>query len=133
MRSMRNDDDDLKSVVSTYFKSNVVKSNIKKEEKTILIKENYDVSDMTYTLIEGKMKVGFSSSTFIIFTAIRYYTLACCIFISSNSEHLEWLVPFILVRAIFLSLVIKISLSVAETKTQVVLKTHWNSMTHDAH
>ena len=88
---------------------------------------------MTYTLIEGKMNVFFSGLTFAIFTAIRYYTLACCIYISLNSLHLEWLIPFIIVRGLFLSLVIKISLSVAETKTQVVLKTHWNSMTHDAH
>jgi hypothetical protein len=88
---------------------------------------------MTYTLIEGKIYLPFTRVMFFTFTGIRYYTLACCIFISANSEHLEWLIPFILARVIFLFLVIKISITVAETRTQVTLKTHWNSMTFDGH
>ncbi len=95
------------------------------------VKESYDIWDLTYTLIESKMKPWISAIWFFTFLCIRVYTLCCCIYISLNSVHIEWLIPFLLVRVMFFILVIKISLNDPTTKTQVALKTHWNSIEND--
>lgn len=74
------------------------------------------------------MKIYASATWFFTFLAIRVYTICCCIYISTNSVHIEWLIPFILVRVVFFILVLKISLNDPTTKTEIVLKTHWNSI-----
>ena len=74
------------------------------------------------------MKLWISGFLFFAFLAVRVYTFCCCLYISYNSVHIEWLIPFILIRLMFFILVIKISLNDPATKTQIVLKTHWNSI-----
>lgn len=74
------------------------------------------------------MKTWISGIWFFTFLMVRIYTFCCCVYISTNSVHIEWLIPFALVRLMFFILVIKISLNDPATKTQIVLKTHWNSI-----
>jgi hypothetical protein len=74
------------------------------------------------------MKLWISGFWFFTFLSVRVYTFCCCLYISYNSVHIEWLIPFVLVRLMFFILVLKISLNDPATKTQIVLKTHWNSI-----
>ena len=65
---------------------------------------------------------------------LRYYSLGCLIFVVIKSPSLwEWILVILFVRIIYCIEVISVSLKTAETKTEIILKTHWNSKESDIH
>jgi hypothetical protein len=74
------------------------------------------------------MKLWISGFLFFAFLVVRVYTSCYCLYISYNSVAIEWLIPVVLARVMFFILVLKISLKEPATKTEIVLKTHWNSI-----
>lgn len=72
----------------------------------------YDVWDLTYTLISSKIPITIAGFLFIIFVTIRYYTFACLVYISTQSQdaHILWVLVVIGDRLLYMVMVIKISL-----------------------
>jgi hypothetical protein len=79
--------------------------------------------------MSSKVPITITTFLFVIFVLIRYYTFACLVYMAvhSNSQNITWVLVIIVDRVIYAFLVVKISLSTPETKTEVVLKSHWNS------
>ena len=89
----------------------------------------YDVMDLTYTLITGNLPIVLVAFVFFLLVIIRYYTLACLLYIGvkSDARHMMWLPVVIGDRILFIILVVKVSLKIPETRTEVNLKKHWNA------
>lgn len=107
-----------------------IKLNVpKSEEDKSQGQNNYDMWDLTYTLISSKVPIGVITVTFIIFVLIRYYTVACLIYmaVNSHSQELIWILVIVIDRFLYAFMVVKISLETPETRTEIVLKSHWNS------
>lgn len=79
--------------------------------------------------MSSKIPIYASIICFTIFLLIRYYTVSCLIYIAvhSHDEYIKWILAIICDRIIYMILVVKISLQTPETKTQIILKSHWNS------
>ncbi len=97
----------------------------------------YDYMDLTYTLISMSPNVLVSTIFYIILLSIRYYTLLDLIYIGyistvkSGTDHFWWLLLVILTRLAYLIVVVKVSLKIPTTKTEVVLKKSWNSIANE--
>lgn len=80
-------------------------------------------------MITSNLPILLTLSMFVILVAIRYFTVAILIdiAITSKGEHILWLIVVIGDRVIYFILVVKISLKSAETRTEITLKSHWNS------
>ena len=84
--------------------------------------------DFTYTLLVSEINLGILIPLYILTLLIRYCTLACLIYVYANDyTRWGWIIVVFGARIFYLILVMKISLMTAETKTEVILKTHWNS------
>lgn len=92
-------------------------ANEKNKDKTA--ENNYDVLDLTYTLMSSKVPVTITTFLFVIFVLVRYYTFACLIFMAvhSDSQNIMWVLVIVADRLIYAFLVVKISLSTPETRT----------------
>ena len=74
------------------------------------------------------------TALFIFLILIRYYTIASLIYVFvENTHNWGWIVDVVLVRLVFVLIVIKISVKVPETRTELILKKNWNCMVSEAH
>jgi hypothetical protein len=66
---------------------------------------------------------------FTVLLAIRYYSLGCLLYVvvESHAHQWKWIIVVMVSRFLYFVLVVKVSLKTAETRTETVLKTHWNS------
>lgn len=78
-----------------------------------MLQNSYDVWDLTYTLMSSKIPIGITSVFFVIFVMIRYYTIACLIYVAiqrPTSQDTLWSLVIVWDRLLYMFLVIKISL-----------------------
>ena len=93
-------------------------------------KSDYDVWDLTYTLTSLNLYHHiFIVVIFAILLVIRYYLTVYVLYLWISNEEVGWkcLLVLFLSRVLFWIMVMKISLKTSETKTEIILKMHWNS------
>ena len=75
-----------------------------------------------------------TGAIFVIMLCLRYYSLGCLIFVLIRLPSQWWWIFVVLfVRIIFCIEVISVSLKAPESKTEIILKTYWNSKESDMH
>jgi hypothetical protein len=95
---------------------------------------SYDILDLTLSMILSEMNVAILILMFTVMVGLRYYTISCLIYVMVKAPTMwEWIFVIIAIRLIYFLLVVRISIKTAESKTEIILKTHWNSREADVH